>query len=142
MNKGFTLIEVIIVICIFLLLGAIFWPVGANYYRQQVLDKSEQQIVWILKQARANAINQENNAAFGVYLNQGALILFEGTMFSQRNQEADIVYHLAPNITLSGEKEFVFLPNTGEVEIPGKIMISLNAMNKEISVNKLGVIDY
>lgn len=142
MNKGFTLIEVIIVICIFLLLGAIFWPVGANYYRQQVLEKSEQQIVWILKQARANAINQRNSAAFGVNISQGAVTLFEGLNFNQRNQAADSVYKLAPNIVISGESEFVFLPNTGEVENPGKIRVSLNAYSKEIYINKLGIIDY
>jgi prepilin-type N-terminal cleavage/methylation domain-containing protein len=142
MNKGFTLIEVIIVICIILLLFVIVWPIGASFYRQQLISKAEDQVVWILKQARADAINQKNNSAFGVHLSDGEAILFQGENFDNRVAVEDMSYSLPKIATLSGLQEIVFLPNTGFVSAPGAVIIGGVGSNKEIKINKLGVIDY
>lgn len=142
MSKGFTLIEVIIVICIILLLLVIVWPIGAGFYRQQLISKAEDQVVWILKQARANAINQKNNTAFGVYLSAGQAIIFQGDSFENRVQTEDISYTLPKVADFSGLGTVIFLPNTGFVTEPGSIIISGSGSSKEIKINKLGVIDY
>jgi prepilin-type N-terminal cleavage/methylation domain-containing protein len=142
MNKGFTLIEVIIVICIILLLFVIVWPIGASFYRQQIISKADQQVVSILKQARANAINQKNNAAFGVELAEGQAVLFQGNTFDSRIISEDITYTLPKIAVIGGLNEIVFLPNTGFVDTPGSIIIGGAGANKEIKINRLGVIDY
>ena len=142
MEKGFTLIEVIIVICIILLLLVIVWPIGAGFYRQQLISKADQQVVSILKQARANAINQKNNAAFGVQLSDGEAILFQGENFDERLISEDINYSLPKIVVTSGLSEVVFLPNTGFVKTPGTIIIGGAGASKEIKINRLGVIDY
>ena len=142
MNKGFTLIELIIVICIFLLLGAIFWPIGANFFSQELASKAEQQIIWVLKQARVNAVNQKYNSAFGVYLEKGQATLFQGNTYADRVTSADIIYTLPKIVTVSNLNEIVFEPNTGLVSNPGTIKIVSPALSREIVVNRLGVIDY
>ncbi|MCX6744992.1 MAG: prepilin-type N-terminal cleavage/methylation domain-containing protein [Candidatus Parcubacteria bacterium] len=142
MNKGFTLIELIIVICIFLLLGTIFWPIGASFYQQELLSKAEQQVIWILKQARANAINQKNNSAFGVHLSAGEAVIFQGDDFSSRAIIEDVNYSLPKVVAINGLNEIIFAPNTGMVSPAGSIILSSAQSNKEIIINELGVIDY
>ncbi len=142
MNKGFTLIELIIVICIFLLLGAIFWPIGANFFSQELASKGQQQIIWILKQARANAINQKNNSAFGVYLEKGQATLFQGDNYTDRITSEDIIYTLPKIVTIVDLNEIVFEPNTGQVSTPGTIKLNSPSLSREIVINQLGVIDY
>lgn len=142
MNKGFTLIELIIVICIVLLLGAIVWPIGANFFSQELASKAQQQIIWVLKQARANAVNQKNNSAFGVYLEKGQATLFQGNTYADRVISEDINYTLPKIVSINNLNEIVFEPNTGLVTNPGTIKIASPALSREIAVNKLGVIDY
>ena len=142
MNKGFTLIEVIIVICIILLLFAIAWPIGANFYRQSLLSKAQQQVIWILKQARNDAINQKNNSAYGVHFSNGEAIIFQGDNFANRAVVNDINYTLPKIVAISGLQELFFAPNTGFVSSPGSLILSSSGGSKEIIINKLGVIDY
>lgn len=142
MKNGFTLIELIVVICIMTLMLAIFWPLGMNFYRRETLNKTHQQIVWILKHARANAVNQENNSAFGVQLETGQAILFQGTSFTGRQQNQDVTYTLATSVNVSGAQTIIFAPNTGFVSAPLAINLSIPDVVKEISVNQLGVLEY
>lgn len=142
MKNGFTLIELIVVICILILMLAIFWPIGMNFYMQETLNKTQQQVVWILKQARANAVNQKNNAAFGVQLVTGSAIMFQGNSFETRQQEQDVIYTLATSVNVSGAQTIVFAPNTGFVSASLTIKLSIPAASKEISVNPLGVLEY
>lgn len=142
MNKGFTLIEVIIVICIILLLFVIVWPIGANFYRQELSNKAQQQLVWILKQARSNAVNQKNNANFGVKLEPGTAVLFQGNNFNERNQDQDITYSLPSIIKQTGLQEIVFSANTGFVNNPGTVILNSYNSSKVIEINQLGVLDY
>jgi len=142
MSKGFTLIEIIIVICIILLLLVIVWPVGANFYRQEMLTKTQQQVIWVLKQARNNAVNQKYNTSYGVKFQPGEIILFQGNSFNDRNQLQDIYYPLSSVISLNGLQEIVFAANTGFVVNAGSIILRTNNLVKEIKINQLGVIDY
>jgi prepilin-type N-terminal cleavage/methylation domain-containing protein len=142
MNKGFTLIELIIVICILLLLLAVFWPVGTSFYQHELLGKAQQQVIWILKQARSNAINQKNNSAYGVYLAGGEAIIFQGDNFANRNQINDIKYPLPKNVAISGPSEIIFAPNTGFVRQDETIRLSAASFTGDIRINELGVIDY
>ena len=102
MNKGFTLIEIIIVICIIILVAASLGPVGASFYRQQLLNKTEQQLIGILKQARSNAVNQINNSAFGVYIYNNQAVLFQGFNFLDRESDQDLNYSFSGKIYFSG----------------------------------------
>jgi prepilin-type N-terminal cleavage/methylation domain-containing protein len=142
MNKGFTLIEVIIVICIILLLFVIIWPVGASFYRQELLSKAQQQVVWILKQARSNAINQRNNSSFGVHLSAGEALLFQGENYNDRVQSEDVIYSLPKIVSFGDLKETVFSANTGFVNSPGTIILNSSGSSKKIEINQLGVLDY
>jgi prepilin-type N-terminal cleavage/methylation domain-containing protein len=142
MSRGFTLIELIIVICIIILLTALFWPIGAAYYQREILNKTEQQMIWTLKLARANAINQKNNSSFGIYIKDNQLILFQGESYAQRDASKDIIYDVPSSVKISGAEIIIFAVNTGLVNNPGLISLRTNSTIKEIKINELGVIDY
>ncbi|MCX6743663.1 MAG: prepilin-type N-terminal cleavage/methylation domain-containing protein [Candidatus Parcubacteria bacterium] len=84
MNRGFSLIELIVVIGIIAILAIFLLPVSLNYYQREVLKKTEDQLVWLLKEARDNAINQKNGSYFGLYIANDNFIIFQGQSYSQR----------------------------------------------------------
>lgn len=142
MNKGFTLIEVIIVICIFLVLLVIFWPVGTSFYRQELLSKTESQIIWALKQARTDAIDQKNNSSFGIYFQNQQIVLFQGSSFDQRVPNQDLAYNLPAAVAINGPQQIVFAANTGFTGLDSSINLSLGQFSRQIKINELGVFDY
>lgn len=142
MNRGFTLTEILVVIGIFALLSILLVPLGLNYYQREVLNKTDDQLVWVLKEARDNALNQNGGSSFGVYIAANNFTLFRGTSFNQRIIEDDINYSFPDSITFTGLQEIVFSPNTGATSQIGKISLSTGHYQRDILINELGVIDY
>jgi prepilin-type N-terminal cleavage/methylation domain-containing protein len=149
MNRGFSLIELIVVIGIIAILAIFLLPVSLNYYQREVLKKTEDQLVWILKEARDNAINQKNGSYFGLYITNDNFIIFQGQSYSQRILVEDVSYSFPLSINISGLKEIVFAPNTGIASPSGTISLSLGTASadasqdkRDIIINELGVISY
>jgi prepilin-type N-terminal cleavage/methylation domain-containing protein len=142
MKNGFTLMELLIVIGIIVLLSIILLPIGFNYYQRELLNKTEDQLVWLLKEARDNAVNQKNGSFFGVYIAVNDFIIFQGPNYNQRAAENDSSYSFPETITISGLKEIIFVPNTGTTQQVGTISLALGQFKKDISINEFGIINY
>jgi prepilin-type N-terminal cleavage/methylation domain-containing protein len=142
MSRGFTLTEILVVIGIFALLSILLVPLGLNYYQREVLNKTDDQLVWVLKEARDNALNQNGGSSFGVYIAAHSFTLFRGISFSQRVAADDLNYSFPSSIAVTGLQEIVFLPNNGTTSTIGKISLSNGQYQRDILINELGVIDY
>src|SRR3989344_3019949 len=104
--KGFSLIEVIVVIAILTVL--ITAPIIAFYSIQKKsdLDNGAQEFASILKLAQNKTLSSENNIQYGVYLDisvsPNKYILFQGSSYVLRNISYDQIYFLPQAIEFFG----------------------------------------
>ncbi|MBN1325771.1 type II secretion system protein [Candidatus Falkowbacteria bacterium] len=140
--RGFTIIELLVVLAIFLVIVAIFMPLAISFYQMEILNRTEGQLVWLLREARDSAINQKNNSYFGVKITDDNFILFRGINFDNRVSADDQTVAYSNSIKISGDNEIVFTPSTGFITNEAIIKLSSAGVVREININKIGIINY
>ncbi len=150
MTKGFTIIELLIVIAIIGVLAYVSLPMGLTFFRSQNVSSAREQLVELLNRARHNAILQKNDSAYGVYIDTmngdlTSFTLYRGAAYGD-NPSDDEVYEQAPNLTIStGDSSLVsgeinFSKLTGMPSATGTITIkNVNGGSNE---NRSVTIDY
>ena len=101
-NKGFTLIEVVVVLIVLTILISI--PISSFYSTQKKsnLDNGTQEFVSALKLAQNRTLSSENNSQYGVYLDTlvypHKYILFKGVSYATRDTAYDQIYYLSQSL--------------------------------------------
>jgi len=111
--KGFTLIEILLVVGILMILAILTLPITFDFYRSQQLNTYAQELTQTLRRAQLKAMSVESGSSFGVYLTDDNYTLFKGSSFENRDLQYDEVFDLPQIITISGIKEVVFLKFEG-----------------------------
>jgi len=81
-NKGFTLIEILVVIAIVGVLIAVVALPLIKFRQQQSLQNTTNAIVAVLNDARAKTFAAVNNTSYGVALSSTGMTLFTGTGYA------------------------------------------------------------
>lgn len=143
MKKGFSSIEIfLIIISIFFILTLIL-PPGIDFYKKQQLQAYSQQILQTIRKAQLKAESSEGESDFGVYFDNinKKYILFKGNSYipgNPNNEEFDF-----PDIiTIRGPLEVVFLTPEGTPKSPiGDVVIHSNGLGQTININEKGRIN-
>jgi len=139
--KGFTLLEIIIVLGIVTILAVVTLPLGVNFLKQQNLSSTTSTVIATLRQAHTQAMFQKNDSSFGVKFLPSSYILFQGTTYNTREAEEDILTSIPSGISVSGIEEIVFDKRTGEPNTTGTILIMNNTDNHSVFINEEGIIE-
>lgn len=148
-NRGFTLIEILVVITILTILAAIIFVSFTSLGAKEALDNSAGTIISTLREARSLTLASDEANQYGVRLEQSRVILFRGPLYSALDPE-NLSYGLssltgARNIALNGGgSEVVFMRLTGATEDYGSLEVYLKSAAttyKKINVNKTGLIE-
>ena len=139
MQRGFNLIEFSLVIIIILLLLALIFPVGVDFYKNQQLQAHSQQIIQTLQKAQLKAMASKADSDFGVHFDSlnKKYILFKGGSYlpgDSYNEKFD----LPSVITITGPSEVIFSKSEGEPSFKGYITVSSNGLVQVININKTG----
>lgn len=141
-NKGFTLIEVVIVMAILAIIGGLGLFVGTDFYRSYILRTERDTLVSILQRQRSRALNNINDSHHGVFLEDDRYTVFQGDSYASRDHDYDEVVNLPRSVTLDGITQVVFEPLSGESSAEGDITISRDPQVFTISLNNEGRINY
>lgn len=152
-NKGFTIIELLIIIGLAIILFSSVFAVQGRFLVDTYLDSNTKQIVQNLRLAQMRSITKFKDSEWGVYFdenvegNDDKFVLFKGSTYETRDPSYDIVTNLPDSIALSGinlngDTNFItFSKVTGETSNYGSIQIfdSQEGINT-ILINEKGLV--
>lgn len=146
-QKGFTLIEILVVITILVTLSAISVTVFSKFSTSRVLVGSVQTVLSILDEARTLTLASKDGYQYGVHFETAKVVLFKGTIYSSSDPDNDVmVLHTAveiSNITLTGSgSDVVFSRLTGTTGQNGTVRLSLvsdSTSSSTINIQTTGI---
>ncbi len=149
MKKGFTLIEIVIVVAILTILTAIIVNSFSLFNKKVTLSRDAEKIVSMLYQARTNTIASKNDVQYGVHFEVDRAIIFSGASYSSGATDNDIfflkTFESLSNISLAGTSDDVIFDRiTGATSNFGSITISTTgagATSRVIFVSANGLVN-
>lgn len=141
-KRGFSLIEVIIVIAVLVVVSGFTLGVGSEFYNSRSLIAERDSLVALLRRARINAMNNTNQMDQGVFLGSSEYVIFQGNSYAGRNSAFDETFPRLGGVTIEGPTEVVFSALEGASNASGTIAIVSASGRAEISINYEGRISW
>lgn len=143
-NQGFTLMEVILVLAMLVLLLSLGLPFYQRYQNRNDLDLATISVAQNLRRAQSLARAVDANSAWGVAVQSGKIILFQGSSYASRNTNYDEVMNIPLSLIPSNITEIVFAKFTGLPLSSGTMTLTSETINevKNITINSKGMADY
>jgi prepilin-type N-terminal cleavage/methylation domain-containing protein len=118
-KKGFTLMELLIVIALIAIFVAMTVPFTMDFYKEQVVEEQTANLANNLKVAQSHAQSGKNNSSWGIKFFEDEYVLFMGDSYSdaERNTDYDKTYSISSGVTMEGVSEIVFEKGTGNAQI-------------------------
>lgn len=140
---GFTFLEILLVLGIILVLLAVAWPIGLDFYRGQEFETQTQFLIQTLRRAQSNSMAIELDSSFGVYVGNNYFTLFKGNSYASpsRDIQYDEIFYLPDIISASGISEVVFSKFEGKPNIVGDIILASDSNVATININTMGRIN-
>ena len=141
-KKGFTLIEIILVISLVFIISAATIPSYSKFINGRKLQSDQNKLIENIRYARELAESGKNNSNFGVYFQESRYVLYQGEGYGNRDPSQDQIFDLSKNIELSNLNEVNFETGTSMPSTTGTLKITNTANEKfrNIKVNKEGLI--
>lgn len=141
-KRGFTIVEVLIVVAILTIVFGFSLGVGSNFYSSQVLIGERDSVVSLLRNARTRAMNNTNQSSHGVFIDTNQYVAFDGESYAARNQAYDAVFPRSAGVTITGPLEIVFKVMEGTSNVSGTIAVTNGVGNVNIVLNNEGRINW
>ncbi len=84
-ERGFSLIEIILVIAVMSLISGVILFSFSTLNQNYALEGSAQNAVALFKDARGRTLSAKNNSQYGIHIASTSLILFPGSIFVSGN---------------------------------------------------------
>jgi len=121
MKKGFTLIELIIVIALIFLFSGLIFPINYSVFKESTIRNQARNIENSLRKAQAAAITGRGDTSSGIKFSQTSYTLFEGEFYSSRRKAMDMTLAFPVAMSFAGAQEIVFQKTTGLPIFPGLV---------------------
>lgn len=142
-RRGFSLIEVLVVVAILGLLAAIGAPVFQSFLIRNDLDISANTLSLDLYRAQALSRAMARDNSWGVHIQNGSVTLFIGASYASRNSAFDETYIMPSVITPSGQTDYLFAKFSGLPMTTGATTLTASAQNTTtVTLNSKGMIEH
>lgn len=102
MIKGFTLVELLLVIAIVAFVGATSIPVGSAFLVRNQLKNKTNEIVSSMRTAQLESISGKEDSQWGVSIDASEIILFKGSSYIARDSDFDQIFSIRIYRTAGG----------------------------------------
>ena len=147
-NKGFTLLEILIVLAILGILSLIIFYTFSGLGKQEALQKDVLLVSSILTEAKTSTLSSKEDSNYGVYFENDKIILFKGNNF-QEDLNGNVIFKLSNLVEIESidlfdsSSELVFSRLRGTVNNYGTITLSLRdgSNSSQIEILESGIVE-
>jgi prepilin-type N-terminal cleavage/methylation domain-containing protein len=143
--KGFTLIEIIIVVVILAVLTAMALTSFSSFRQNQTLNSDTNKIVSVINEARSKTLSSQDFSQYGVHMESSRVILFKGAVYPSGGISTTTLSAILEisGISLNGGgSDIVFQKITGKTDQYGTLIIRVKAdasKTKTINISSTGI---
>jgi len=144
-KKGFTIIEILVVLAIIGFLVAVVLPSLSTMRSNQVLKSAATDIFSALNKARSNTLSSVDSSEYGVHFESAKIVIFKGTTFSSADPSNEEILISSPasvsGISLSGGgAELYFNRLSGAPNKTGTITVTNGSLSKVVTISATGAV--
>lgn len=140
-QRGFTLIEVMLTMALVSVVALFAVPFYGNFIFSQEVSVVSDELRGSFAKAQLSSMTGKYNASFGVAVDNGNIILFQGDSFLSREQDQDETFVIHSRVSVSGVSEVIFAPITGRPDNQPTITVSGNGKTEVWTMNSEGVLE-
>lgn len=145
LRRGFTLVEIVVVVTLIVLLAGLGLWVGMDVYRGYGFRSEARAFVSTLQRARLEAMVNMNEVPHGVHLEDSSYTVFQGAAYGADpvfNRRNSFLYR----VTLVGNpalpRDVIFEQLSGRVSVPGTVTLTDGARSSTITIDHEGRISW
>ena len=118
-QRGFTLIELMIVIGLIAIFTMMTLPYGMNFYRSRVVEEESRAISNVLARAQSHAVSGKEDSDWGIkfFHEENRYTLFKGNRYVSRDIVYDQTFNMPTGASTEGIIEIVFERHTGDPKV-------------------------
>lgn len=139
--RGFTLLEILVVMAIMSMFFSIGVFVSLNSYKRYVASSERDNLVTLLYKARSMAQNNIDGVPHGLHINNSNYVLFHDSSFN-RGSLSNQITERSESVVINGLTEVIFEPLTGNPVTTGVINIIFGTDTKIITISDEGRINW
>lgn len=140
--RGFTLIELILVIAIISIIALLSAPFYSRFLLQNAVDNTVDQLVGSLRKAQIYSMTGKKGSSWSVNFSSNTLTLYKGAPpFASRAEPGlDETFSVNPNVSIAGMTDMTYARSTGLPTGAATIIISSGNNSETITVNSEGMV--
>jgi prepilin-type N-terminal cleavage/methylation domain-containing protein len=130
-RQGFTLIEVLVVLGMFALVGGFSLVTGMEWYQRNSLADDQASLISALQKARNQSLSAicigstcTAGMSHGVHITAKQLVIFQGTVYNPNDDSNDYIPLQDAALVPSGLNDVVFAEYSGDANMSGDIVMS------------------
>lgn len=135
--RGFSLIELLLVIAIIAVVAVTTVPFLSNFYLRTNLDTTRDVLVSSIRKAQSYAMDGKDGAAWGICLSGSSIRVFETSCTSPAIKED---YSIPGNISLTGLPTTTFSSGRGEPSATFSAQVTSGVNLRIVQINSAGVL--
>lgn len=148
--RGFTLIEIVLVVAFFVLLVAAATPAYVEFTAKYQLDTNGRDLEQLLRTAQNLSMATRDDDTYGVHFVSGAggeFVLFKGASYATRDTTTfgEISYALPGSIALSETvtgDDVVFTMVDGTTDDVGTVVLTGRSGTRTVTLNEAGLVTF
>lgn len=144
--SGFTTLEILIAVVVLIIVAVIILGAMRAFRDSSELDRTANDIMNIIREARSRTLSSENGNQFGARFESGKAVLFKGATYDPNDPNNEI-YNLSSRVEISNinfsASTTIFKRLTGEADPAGDVSVRLKAnpaQAKIIFINSTGLV--
>lgn len=140
---GFSLVEVTLSLVIIIILAVVSIPIFFSQQHKSDLDTAIDTVAQHLRRAQVLSQSMKDDSSWGLHIEQGSVIVFQGTSYGSRNAAYDEKSAIATSIAPSGLSNIIFSKLTGVPQVVGVITLTTqDNQQRFLTINSRGMIAY